>query len=205
MSTTLTIDIDKVGSFCRNKHIRRLSLFGSALHGEFTPESDLDLLVEFQPGHARGYFRLSAMERELGTIFGRKVDLRTAEELNLRFRDDVVRSAWESMRRDEERLRDMLDAARGYVALLGDRSVVDLRSNGTFSLALVRLIEIVGESANAISGPTQNSLPHIPWADAIATRNRLIYGYFSVDVEIVFDTIRDDFPPLIAALERALG
>ncbi len=109
------------------------------------------------------------------------------------------------MRRDEERLRDMLDAARESVALLGNRSVDGLRSDRTLSLALVKLIEIVGEAANAISDPTRKLLPQIPWADAIATRNRLIHGYFSVDVQIVFDTIRDDFPPLIAALERALA
>ncbi len=63
------------------------------------------------------------------------------------------------MRRDQERLRDMLDAARESVALLGDRSVDDLRSGRTLSLALVKLIEIVGEAANVISGSTRNSLP----------------------------------------------
>ncbi len=93
--SALEIDQSRLAAVCRRYHVRRLSLFGSALRGKLSDESDLDLLVEFQPGRAPGYFSLSAMERELGAIFGRKVDLRTAEELNLRFRDDVVRSARE--------------------------------------------------------------------------------------------------------------
>lgn len=91
----LTVNTDAIADFCRRHHIRRLSLFGSALRGELRPDSDVDLLVEFEPGRSPGYFSLAAMERELAGIVGRAVDLRTAAELNLRFRDEVVRSARE--------------------------------------------------------------------------------------------------------------
>lgn len=107
------------------------------------------------------------------------------------------------MRRDEERLQDMLEAAREAVNLLGGRSADDLRSDRTLSLALLKLIEIVGEAAGSVTAAKRGALPGIPWNEAIATRNRLIHGYFSIDVQIVADTVRLDFPPLIAALEEA--
>ncbi len=99
----------------------------------------------------------------------------------------------------------MLDAAREAVALLGQRSADDLRSDRTLSLALLKLIEIVGEAANSVTVAKREALSDIAWADAIATRNRLIHGYFSIDVQILIDTIRHDFPPLVAALERTMG
>jgi predicted nucleotidyltransferase len=91
--TALEIDTDVIGEFCRRNHIQRLSLFGSTLRGDEKPDSDVDLLVQFDPAHVPGYFRLVAMEEELSAIFGRKADLRTAQELNRHFRDEVVGSA----------------------------------------------------------------------------------------------------------------
>jgi predicted nucleotidyltransferase len=84
---------EQIATFCVRHHIRKLSLFGSVLTERFGPESDVDMLVEFEPGRVPGYFGLSAMERELGELVGRKIDLRTAAELNRDFRDRVVASA----------------------------------------------------------------------------------------------------------------
>jgi len=85
---------DEIGGFCRRHHIRRLSLFGSILRDDFGPDSDIDVLVEFEPGHVPGFFGLYDMEQELSAIAGgRKVDLRTAEDLSRYFRDDVVAHA----------------------------------------------------------------------------------------------------------------
>lgn len=89
----LIVNSETIAGFCRKHHICKLSLFGSALRGELRADSDVDLLVEFEPGHTAGYFKLAAMERELAAILGRKADLRTPEELNVRFRDEVVRTA----------------------------------------------------------------------------------------------------------------
>lgn len=84
----------EIADFCRRHHIRRLSLFGSVLRGDFSPESDIDVLVEFEPGHVPGFFALHDMEEELSALAGgRKVDLRTAEDLSRYFRDDVVAHA----------------------------------------------------------------------------------------------------------------
>ena len=79
--------------FCRRFYIRRLSLFGSTLRGEAEPESDIDLLVVFMPGHVPGFFTIVKMEEELTSMLGRKVDLRTPEDLSRHFRDEVVASA----------------------------------------------------------------------------------------------------------------
>ena len=79
--------------FCKRHHIRKLSLFGSCLHGDFGRESDIDLLVEFEPDHIPGLITLSGMEIELSEIIRRKVDLRTPEDLSRYFRKEVVESA----------------------------------------------------------------------------------------------------------------
>ena len=85
---------DKVADFCRRNHIRRLLLFGSVLRDDFGPESDVDVLVEFEPGHVPGFFRLFDMEEELSCLLkGRKVDLRTPEDLSRYFRDEVLAHA----------------------------------------------------------------------------------------------------------------
>ena len=85
---------DKVAEFCKRNRIRKLSLFGSALRDDFRPDSDIDLLVEFQTGAAPSLIDLARMERELSAILGgRKVDLRTPKELSRYFRDEVLSTA----------------------------------------------------------------------------------------------------------------
>lgn len=79
--------------FCERNYIRRLSLFGSVLTERFRPESDVDVLVEFDPEHIPGLLKLAGMEIELSEKLGRKVDLRTPEDLSRYFRDEVVSSA----------------------------------------------------------------------------------------------------------------
>lgn len=85
---------DKIASFCKKHHIWKLSLFGSVLRDDFEPTSDVDVLVEFEPGHVPSFFRLFDMEDELSVLFGgRKVDLRTPEDLSRHFRQSVLATA----------------------------------------------------------------------------------------------------------------
>ena len=94
MSVKVAADKDRIAAFCRRHHVRRLALYGSVLRDDFGPESDVDVLVEFEPGHVPGFFRLARMERELSESFaGRKVDLRTAGDLSRYFRDAVLAEA----------------------------------------------------------------------------------------------------------------
>jgi hypothetical protein len=88
----IPIDSDKIADFCRKHHIHRLSLFGSVLRDDFGPESDVDVLVEFEPGHTPGLAFFS-MEEELSLIIGRKVDLNTPGFLSPHFRDRIERES----------------------------------------------------------------------------------------------------------------
>ncbi|MCC6580179.1 MAG: nucleotidyltransferase family protein [Phycisphaeraceae bacterium] len=93
MSAMPNIDQEAIARFCRRYPIARLSLFGSILHGDFGSDSDVDMLVEFQPDAEIGYFTLAIMEQELTAIVGRQVDLRTPAELSRYFRDQVLAEA----------------------------------------------------------------------------------------------------------------
>ncbi len=93
VSPHISINRDTVAAFCRRHHITRLALFGSVLRDDFRPDSDVDVLVEFQPGHVPGLDFLS-IERELsGLLHGRRVDMVTPKFLNPRIRHQVLTSA----------------------------------------------------------------------------------------------------------------
>jgi hypothetical protein len=89
----LPLDRTVVSEFCGRHRIRRLSLFGSVLHGDDRPDSDLDLLVEFEEGARVGFIGLATMQIELSRLLGRNVDLRTPSELSRYFRDRVLAEA----------------------------------------------------------------------------------------------------------------
>jgi predicted nucleotidyltransferase len=89
----INIDKGKIADFCRKNHITRLALFGSILRDDFKPESDVDILVELEPGHKIGFMGMASMEIELSEMVGRKVDLRTPSELSDYFRNEVLSKA----------------------------------------------------------------------------------------------------------------
>ncbi len=90
----IAIPQKEIAQFCQRHHIRKLSLFGSVLRDDFTPESDVDFLVEFEPGKTPGFFKIVSMEMELSELLeGRKIDLRTPNELSIYFRDRVMAEA----------------------------------------------------------------------------------------------------------------
>lgn len=93
LAPRVTIAEDVLETFCRTNGVRRLGLFGSTLRGELRPDSDIDLLVEFQPGRVPGLLHLAALELELAEFLGREVDLRTAGDLSRLFRDAVSASS----------------------------------------------------------------------------------------------------------------
>lgn len=92
MTAHISVDREQIAEFCRRNHIRKLSLFGSVLRDDFRPESDVDVLVEFEPGHVPG-LRFFTMEEDLSRILGRKVDLNTPAWLSLYFRKQVCDEA----------------------------------------------------------------------------------------------------------------
>jgi len=92
MALKINIPEEKIAAFCQRNHICKLAFFGSVLRDDFTPESDVDVLVEFEPGTRVG-LQFFNMEQELSNIFGRKVDLNTAGFLSKYFRDKVIAEA----------------------------------------------------------------------------------------------------------------
>ncbi len=94
MNAQLSIPKSELADFCQAYGIRRLAIFGSALRADFGPESDIDVLVEFEPDRAPGLLGVAGMEIELSPLFGgRKVDLRTPEDLSRYFRQEVLDTA----------------------------------------------------------------------------------------------------------------
>jgi len=105
---------------------------------------------------------------------------------------------------DLTRIRHVLDYSREAVEMLGGMAPEDLSRNRMLQLALVRLVEVVGEAASRVSDAGQQRYPSIPWHKARCMRNRLVHGYDMIDLRVLWDTITDDLPPLIAELERIL-
>lgn len=94
MASQISVNKEQIAEFCRRHHIRRLSLFGSVLRPDFNAQSDVDVLVEFEPEHVPGLLGISRMERELSQLLGgRNVDLRTPEDLSRYFRETVLQEA----------------------------------------------------------------------------------------------------------------
>ena len=94
MNAQLSISKTELSAYCKKHGIRRFAIFGSALRPDFGPESDIDVLVEFAPGHTPGLLGMAGLEIELSELFGgRKVDLRTPEELSRYFRQKVIDTA----------------------------------------------------------------------------------------------------------------
>jgi uncharacterized protein with HEPN domain len=106
---------------------------------------------------------------------------------------------------DLVRLRHMLEHAREAVSMVAGKEREDLRTERMLELALVRLIEIIGEAAARVSLEGQLEYSSIPWRQVVGMRNRLVHGYDKVDLDVLWDTIEDDLPPLIAELERVVA
>jgi uncharacterized protein with HEPN domain len=102
-----------------------------------------------------------------------------------------------SRHEDKVSLRQMLDHMEEAISLATPRTRSELESDRVFFLALLKLVEIVGEAATRVSDATQAAQPAIPWREIIGTRNRLVHGYDAVDYDILWDIVAADFPPLV--------
>jgi uncharacterized protein with HEPN domain len=99
----------------------------------------------------------------------------------------------------------MLDHAAEATEIARGRSRSDLDTDRLLNLALVRLIEIVGEAASRVASEVQERYAEIPWADIVGMRNRVVHGYDEVDFDILWDVVDLHLPPLIAELRRAIA
>jgi len=102
---------------------------------------------------------------------------------------------------DAVRVRHILDASRQAVAFIAGRARTDLDADYMLSLALVRLLEIIGEAARGVSATFRDKHPEVAWRKMVGMRDRLIHGYFEVDLDIVWETVTRDLPALIPQIE----
>ena len=109
-----------------------------------------------------------------------------------------------SRRSDADSLRDMLDAAKEAASFAQGKGRVDLDKDRKLVLAIVHLVEIIGEAAGNVSEEFQGAHSEIPWAIIVGMRNRLAHAYFDVDLDRVWDTVEHDLPPLIVQLEKII-
>jgi uncharacterized protein with HEPN domain len=106
---------------------------------------------------------------------------------------------------DLVRLRHMLEAAQKARDIASGRLREDLDSDEVLRFALIHLLELIGEAATGLSDDLREREPGVPWAKIVALRNRLIHGYFDVDLDIVWDTLQTRVPPLIEAVESVIA
>jgi len=108
------------------------------------------------------------------------------------------------LRNDLIRLHHILDAAREAVSLAQGRSRKDLDIERTLNLALVRLLEIIGEAARGVSADMREAHSEISWKKMSGMRDRLIHGYFNVNLDIIWQTVTQDLPPIIVQIEKII-
>ncbi|MBX7244641.1 MAG: DUF86 domain-containing protein [Candidatus Sumerlaeaceae bacterium] len=102
-------------------------------------------------------------------------------------------------------LKHILDHAREAIEMTAGKTRGELEHNRMLELALTRLVEVVGEAANRIARESWAEFPGIPWLQIVGMRNRLVHGYDVVDLNLLWDTVSDDLPPLVAEIERILS
>jgi uncharacterized protein with HEPN domain len=109
-----------------------------------------------------------------------------------------------SPKTDTVRLQHMLDAAQKAIQFTQGRSRQDLNDDEMLALAIVRLVEILGEAAKNVSPDTRAQAPNIPWRQIAGTRDRLSHAYFDVNLDIIWDIVTNDLPTLIPKLQKIL-
>jgi uncharacterized protein with HEPN domain len=101
-------------------------------------------------------------------------------------------------------LRQILEHAEEALQITKDKTHADVKDDRILNLALVRLLEIIGEAASRVSKSRGEIIPQIPWIEIVAMRNRLIHGYDQIDLNVVWDVVQNDLPPLVEELRKIL-
>lgn len=108
------------------------------------------------------------------------------------------------MKADLVRVHHMLDATSEVLEFSADKTRLDLDNDRMLCLSLVHLLEIIGEAAVAVSSEFREKYPQIPWSGIVGMRNRLIHGYYDINLDIVLKTAKEDIPPLKVELEKII-
>jgi len=215
------LPLEAIRAYCKQRPIKRLSLFGSALRTDFGPDSDIDMLIEYAPEAKIDAYAILRQQADLCKLIGRPVDLGTPQSLSPYIRQEVIESAeplydvdgiYPSRRKpmpqkpDKDRLRllDMRDAAEDAISIAGGYSRADVENNRMLALALVKAVEIIGEAARHVSEETRAQVPDIDWGDIVGMRNNLVHAYWKVNYDVLWEVITYKLPSLITELNRLI-
>ena len=218
----LRLPLEAIRTYCNQRPIRRLSLFGSALREDLKPESDIDMLVEYVPEADISYFDIVQQQIDFSNMIGRPVDLLTPQSLSPYFRQEVIDSAEplydvggipnsrrlpvpDKPDKDRARLFHMLEAAEKACRIAGGHTRADIEKNEMLELALVKAVEIIGEAAGHVSAESRAQSPQIEWEKIVGMRNNLVHAYFRIDYDVLWQVITDKLPPLIINLKHLIS
>ncbi len=179
MSLAIEVDSQKIGEFRQRWKTAEFQFFGSVLRADFGPDSDVDVLVDFEPGAKIGLFELVDMERELETMFGRKVDVVTRGSVRNPFRRHYMLERPEHVMTPQDRdaayLWDMLRDAKEILELAGQASEERRHADEKLSRAVQWFVGRLGRAAARVSGPLRGANPAIPWVEAAELADRVLH------------------------------
>jgi predicted nucleotidyltransferase/uncharacterized protein with HEPN domain len=195
----------QIEAFCRKWKIREFALFGSVLRDDFRPDSDVDVLVRYEPNPGHSLFDRMAMEEELAAIFGRKVDLVRRDGVDNPFRRWSIltteRMIYGPSNRDLGYLWDLRETAVHAVEIFGKTTLDEVGRSEMMQLALQRLVDLVQRAAAKLSLPFRQAHPEIDWQALIDMPEHLEIGGQPLDADGLFACVRDRLLPLPGLLD----
>jgi uncharacterized protein with HEPN domain/predicted nucleotidyltransferase len=215
------LPLEAIRAYCKQRPIRRLSLFGSALRTDFGPDSDIDMLIEYAPEAKIDAYAILRQQADLCNLIGRPVDLGTPQTLSPYIRQEVIDSAEplydvdgiypcrskpmpKMPDKDRLRLLHMRDASEDAINIARGYTRAEIEKIKMLQLALVKAVEVIGEAANHVSAETRAQAPDIDWGDIVGMRNNLVHAYWKVNYDVLWEVITYKLPPLVIDLKRLI-
>ena len=206
----IAISPNKIADFCQRWHVAELALFGSVLRDDFRPDSDVDVLVTFEPEARQGLLALVQMKFELEELFGRDVDLLTKKSIenshNWIRRRNILGTAQIifPMDRDESSLLDLDNAARKILAFAQEKNRDELSVDTKSQSAILYQMIVMGEATKRLSAEFRGRHPEISWKSIAGMRDIVAHQYDGLNFETLWDAIQYDVPELLVLLKPLL-
>lgn len=221
MLADLHLDHAKLALFCRERHVKRLGVFGSALRADFRPDSDVDVLIEFDPEHLPKLYWGQWVDLDrLAALFGaRRIDLVESSNIKPRLRRPILGQAIEVYPRAGEPwdptlasevsamtnqptktdlvyLDDMLEHINAVAEMTQGKSRSDLETDRTLRLAVLHALQITGEAAGKVSPDFADARTEVPSRNITGSRHRIVLDYRAVDLDTVWGIVTTEIEPL---------